>query len=606
VLKLIPLNSTRRLDVIVIIYLAAASFIVTIFFLDNHGQTMINFDAYDYFQSAISIAEGTSHSVSSSAVTLPTFLVYLSLLYRLFSDPSTALMPLRIINLCMTVQLVIFFYLIARKMFNVFFSFIGAFMTLFLPVVMTYSGTLHSDIFAIAMGLASLYFSIKPRRIVHVVLATIFIILSSARLDIAIVFALPYFVGLIQYIQSKTHVKFLVLFIIFSIIFFVPLYFVIQNTTGLYAVDYFHHSILKQVITLVRFETIKTVLQSSVEVTGESAIYIDGYDVLNKLYVSIIFAGLIFFVFNYKKMIYKIFTTLKYQFSEANTTVIYLVITSLLSLITLAAFHIDFTAINGSTPVAITPRYMIAMRLFLLFVFIYGLSLVSTAYGRIVFQVTKYKTKSSHGKLLTGRQNNVTTISVNDIPESIMETKYKINTYVSYLFVLFIVTLFLIAMWDSTIRVYESQSVVIVAYHKTSQWLSDHLGKDEMVFLPAKQVFWTFDPTLKDRTYVYNSVWNSAGVKDNLNTTNAQILLVRQNFKDFIHNDNNRVKYLVFHPADFYFSDMSGITVSDLSKGIGCEKLDQKLKEVTNFVYVIPETKWDSTLVICEVNKTTG
>ncbi len=612
VLKLHLLYSSKRLDIISITLLGAVSFIITDFFLTNHGQTMIYFDAYQNFQNARSIAEGTGLTTSWGVTQAP-FLVLLSLISRLFPDPVTALLPLRIIILCFTVQLVIFFYLLARKMFNVFFSVVGAVLALFLPLVMVYSGTLHSDIFATAMGFTSLYFSIKPKRMVHVALATTFIILTSARLDTLIEFMIPYFIGLIYYIQSKTHIKFLVLFAIVLIIFFIPFYFVIQNAGDLYSSNYFHHSIIEQVVTLVNFGTINNVLQSSVEITGEKILSIGGYDGLNKLYMSVIFIGIIFFVFNYKKTIYKILTTMKYQFSEASTTVIYLVIITSVSIITLAAFHTDINPANYKFHLTytflpgITPRYMIVMRLFSLFGFIYGLSLASTAYRVVTNLVTKNKIKLFYGKFLTKRQNDVIPTSLKGIiPESIMQTKYRMSTYVSYAFVLFVITLFLVGMWDSAIRFYDSQSVIIEALHEASQWISNHLGNDERVFLPNTVVFWSFEPNLKNRTFDYHGIWIHSGILDRITTTNEEVLKVHQNFKDFIHNGDNKIKYLVFQLSDPSFADMSGITEYDLSHGLACEKFDQKLKEVKHFDFVIQETNWSSRVVICEVNKING
>ena len=541
--RFLPLS--RRLDLALIIYLSVASFVVAAFFLENYGQDMIYFDAFQNFQTAKSIAQGQS-TAHSTAVTQAPFLVYLSLLYRVIRDPANALLTIRIINIFFTVQLVIFFYLIARKMFNHFFSLIGATAALFMPLVMAYSGTLHSDIFALAMGFASLYFSIKPKRLVNLSFATIFLILSSARVDILIVFLLPYLIGLVHYIQSKIHKKFLVLFGVVIAILIVPFYFALHSLSALYASDFFHHSIIEQVVSLVRIDTLTNVLQSSVEMTGETTLLIAGYDGLNKLYLGIF---------------YKILTTAKHQFSDSSTTVIYLAIMAVVSVITLAAFHTEINPKNFSFSLTtynvlsgILPRYMIAMRLFLLFGFIYGLSLITIASSKIAYLSTKNKKGSSSGEFLTKGQSDLITKSAGGIAvQSTMKTNYKLSTYLSYSIVLFVIALFLVGMWDSAIRYYEYHSVVIKTYQDVTQWLSGHLGNNDRVFLPEVPVFWSFDPTLKNKTYGYSFVWSSIGIRDRYITTDKEILKVRQNLQGFIHNDANHLKYLVFNLNDPFF-----------------------------------------------------
>lgn len=568
---------------------------------------MVDFDSYMHFENSMSIATSSTITGRILPVTGGAYITYLSLLYPLFNDPASALSSIRVINLFASVQLIIFFYMIARKMFNQFFSLAGALMASFMPILLSYSGTLESNVFASSMGFAAIYFSIKPRRLVSLVLATVFIILTSSRLDELIVFLIPYFVGLVYYISYKTHLKFSILLTIVILGFFVPVYFFIQARGGIYKSTYFHHNIMEQVITLTNFDTIKMVLQSSVEITGEKAVNIIGNSGLNEFYLSILLIGIIFFISNSRKTILKILTLKSHHFDEASVTVIYLTILIFISLITLTAFHLNFK-IEGEHMVIekhILPRYMIDIRLFLLFGFTYGMSLVAVFFRLVTNLATKHKEELQNS--LSEISDTLHLHTKNLVNET--TTLFRIESrYFSYIFVVFVLVLFSNAMWDSAVRFYEDLATQLQIHHEATQWLSKNLGENEKAFLPMPQTFWALDPTLKSRTYTYKSVWDSLDIIRKPETTNAEIQKVRQSLIEFYHNDTNRVKYLIFDWVDENGKVGSGISPDILALKNSCEKLDPTLRQVMKFTFKLPysSSKWGSAMVVCEVQKITN
>ena len=485
------LQLSTKSDIIFIIFLVVATFFTTSHFLENHGQVMVDQDSYMHFENAMSIATDTQTSDRKLPAT-ESFVLYLSLLYRLVQDPLNALMYLRLINLFATVQLVVFFYLIARKMFNPFFSLAGAIMALFMPISMAYSGTLESNVFASAMGFASLYFSIKPGRLSRLIPATIFIILTSARLDELMVFSVPYFIGVAYYISHRFHIKFSIILVIIIITFFVPVYFVIQGIGGIYSKGFFHQSILEQIFTLVSFDTIKTVVLSSIEITGENAENIVGNEELNKFYLGILLIGIIFFAFNYKKAIRKILTLKSDHFGEGSTTVCYLVIIILVSIFSLSAFHIPFNVVHDQIVIndEILPRYMIDLRIFLLYGFTYGVSLVSTVYQKVTNIIIGHNGQSIYEKSSPKIQNDFISLDLkNTVASPVTKKVFKIGRCFSYIFVIFILVLFSNAMWDSAVRFYGDLATQLQIHHDATQWLSKNLGENEKAFLPMPQTF---------------------------------------------------------------------------------------------------------------------
>jgi len=104
--------SQNKVDLIILNFLGLFTGLVSVFFLENY-VAMYDYDAYIYPSLAILHAEGIETSLNP-------FVIFLSLIYQLTSDPFP-LYVLRISTILPSLIITIFFYLIARKIFNHFF-----------------------------------------------------------------------------------------------------------------------------------------------------------------------------------------------------------------------------------------------------------------------------------------------------------------------------------------------------------------------------------------------------------------------------------------------------------------------------------------------------
>jgi len=594
----------KKFDVLFLIFLGIISLFSTYYFLDNHGTIMIYYDAYVNFETATSLEKSTKifsdiHDPLEFFQEYNPFILYLSSIYQPSLDPISALMQLRIINLFFTIQLILFFYLIARKMFNPMFSFAVSTMAIFIPVLMAYSGTLESNIFSLAMGFTSLYFSIKPKRIFCVIIATIFILLTASRIDTFLIFVFPYLIGITYYLREKTKLRFsFLLLIIFGGI-LIPIYLTIQSIGVIYKSELFNNNIFEQVITLLRFENLSVILNSSVEITGEKVIKFDGVQVLDFIYLTVFLFGIIYFVINYRKTLYKIFKLKGHEYGESSTTIIYLTIIFLADLITLTVFKISFSYVDGEFLFSdqILPRYMIGMRLLVLFGFMYGISVLGIHVFQPIYRIFK---KQKYQQKTTFTNKTQESFKKNGI---FTTDKANIN---AYLFVGLIVIAFIYPMWITTFHFYNNYDSAIEPYYKATSWLSKNLQNDDIVFLPMERVFWSLDPTLKDSTNIFSDMWiydNGTSIVVRPQTTDKERSVAGQNLKNFIHDENNKVKYIVFDWVDRYAKQAAGITNKNLKTGSACEIFDSDLTQIKKFGFKAPHLNWGSAIVICGFEK---
>ena len=167
--KVFSFVSQNKVDLIILHFLGLITSLVSIFFLENYVD-MYDFDAYIYPSLAILHAEGIKTSFNP-------FVIFLSFIYQFSSDPFP-LFALRISTILTSLSIIVFFYLIARKIFNHFFSISATLLAIFLPLNLIYSTTLHSEFFALSLGFGSLYFSINSNKFSNIVVSGFFIILA--------------------------------------------------------------------------------------------------------------------------------------------------------------------------------------------------------------------------------------------------------------------------------------------------------------------------------------------------------------------------------------------------------------------------------------------
>jgi len=353
--KIVSFVSQNKIDLIILNFLGLFITLVNIFVLKNN-VAMYDYDAYIYPSLAILHAEGIEISFSP-------FIIFLSLVYQFTSDPFP-LLALRISTIIPSLIITVFFYLIARKIFNRFFSVATTLLASFLPLTLIYSTTLHSEFFSLSLGIISFYFSLNPKRFSNIAISGFFIILAyMVRPDAYLIFVIPFSISVARYIFKRTNIRLIYLIILCIASTFIITYFL---TSSLYDADNPLGFQTSGRLQKIGFETINKAWHDSIELTNNENI--------NMLYLILIIVGSVGFILKYY---YKIYYTLRYRFqilSDSHWTGIYLIISFFVSLLSIATFHIFFEQSGGDSIMRITPRYLIGNQLIMVFGLIHAIS----------------------------------------------------------------------------------------------------------------------------------------------------------------------------------------------------------------------------------------
>jgi hypothetical protein len=325
----------------------------------NYGKTMFNVDSYAYLYTAISIAKGSGEFSLSPFVNIMSFVI------RLLGNSGDVILPLRIMNVAFSVQLIIFIFLIARRIFNAIFSAFTALMALFLPLFQSYAITLHNDIFAASMGFTSLYFIVKPNSVNLLLAALFFFLAVLTRPDAFLIYIIPFSIGTILWTRKKTGWNFHPLSMGIIIIILIQIAYV--STQGYYY-STTRFNPLQKFILFLRPDVIKSVWEGSISITGN--------DLLDTVYPYLILIGIFLSIFIHRAKILSIFRLRRFKFKEADIMALYLTFAFIASLVSLVGFHVRYSIVNDQIIVDynITPRYFIPIQLFMVYGFTYALS----------------------------------------------------------------------------------------------------------------------------------------------------------------------------------------------------------------------------------------
>lgn len=537
----------KKMDILIMIFLGYITFISKIFFLQNYADNMFDFDSYTYLSTAILMTTGDASSSNP-------FIIFLSSLYPFFSDQSTAIVSLRVINLVFSVHLVLISYLIARKLFNYYFSFFTALIISFTPIFVMYSVNLHNDIPALAIGLTSLYFCTKERSIINFSTSTLLLILLAViRLDVFAVFFIPYLIEILHYASTKIRKNF---FLLLALV--IP---ILAFLVFLFGQDYYY--------TITRFNPVeKLVLSLTVDnITNvwQNVIDLTGIDLWNKILVVIGLLGTVIFVMNNKDKIYTMIKNRRLEGGKSSKLLIYLVIIFFLSLLSIIVFHIPYTIdTNGKIIFTdnITIRYLIVNQILFIYGIIYSFLALTSSPSSVI------------GTLKT----KIFKIAKNFFP---------------YFFLSVFALLIINIMWFNAVELTEDKSVMMGSFIEATKWLSKNLENNEKAFLASQDVFFSIDPSLRDRSLDYKSLWERSGIIIKADTRDQEVEIVRQELRSFIR-ENEDVKYFVFDWVGKYSNKL-------LPYPKRCMELDNLLQQATNFDFILPHSKWYNQIVICMV-----
>ena len=100
------------------------------------------------------------------------------------------------------------------------------------------------------------------------------------------------------------------------------------------------------------------------------------------------------------------------------------------------------------------------------------------------------------------------------------------------------------SMWQKASTYSKDNSTALGAFVEASAWLSENLRQGEMALVPMRDVFYALSPQLRDKLVDYKSLWNSAEVFLKADTTEEEVLEVRNYFITFL-KENLQVRYVV-------------------------------------------------------------
>lgn len=345
---------------------------------------MYHIDSYTYYFEAKTITEDPQQS------SINPFIILLSFLQQLMESFPNTIFAVRIANVFFSFLLVAFLYLITRRILNPLASLGVVTMTSFTPIFLTYSIVLHNDIFALAMGFVSVYFSLKPR-LTNIIIALIFLSIASlTRFDIYFLFLIPFLINLIRYLTKKLYTIFnssllvhytsiqkishfrenrslgTLLIISVCVVIFIVIPFLIGQD---YYFSITRFDPIERLSLFLTYDSISMVWTDSVDVTDD--------DFLNKLFLALLFLSTIFLLSKNYKNILQILK-LNYRFRVGDYAMVYVIIIFVISVISNSIFHIGYTIVGDFVLIndRISDRYLLVTQLLLIYGFAFTMLLL--------------------------------------------------------------------------------------------------------------------------------------------------------------------------------------------------------------------------------------
>jgi len=371
--KVVFFISQNKVDLLILNFLGFITIFTSIFLLQNHAEFMYDIDSYRYYF----LAKTSNDNVVGSS---QSFVNFLTLMIEI-APQSDQLLFVRTISTIFTVQLVVFIYLIGRKIFNPFFATAGSLLVSFSPILTSYSVTLHNDIFALAMCFTALFFMIKPRSINLIIAGILLLIAGLTRVDTTLLFILPFIITISYFASKKIRVRFFYLFVIGLLIFSVGGFLFSQNV-DIYSSRF---STTERLTLFLNYDTINTVWEKASNITQS--------ELLNTIFSNVLFVCAIIFLVNFRKKILRFFTSMGDNFNSRKIAAFYLTIIFLISILSASTLHILYSIDEEGLLIIhekIIERYVLPTQILLLF----GFTLVFSIFSAAQFLVNRLKDKA--------------------------------------------------------------------------------------------------------------------------------------------------------------------------------------------------------------------
>ncbi|MGI0014762.1 MAG: hypothetical protein ACREBU_15170 [Nitrososphaera sp.] len=350
----------QKKDLIILLVLAGVVIAPRLILIFYHADTMFDIDPYRYYSSAQNIARGEDSSVDP-------YLLFLSAIITPLGESPEVLLILRILNISFAIQLAVFVYLTALKMFNRLFALVTALFASFLPLSLAYSINLHNDIFTLAMFFTSLYFVIAGR-LRTIALAVPFILVAGlTRFDTLIILLVLLVCSGTLYMarkwQWKLGWKLPVVITVECLVIFSAIYVITQE----YYLQITRFNPVEKTILFVRADILTNVWEDSVTYTGQQAVDI--------LLLILILASVPFLIVLERNRVISFLRGVHTKNKQQHIVAIFLTISFFISLYSIMTYHVNYT-IEGEEVLidpTVTPRYLLIIQILSAYGFAYGL-----------------------------------------------------------------------------------------------------------------------------------------------------------------------------------------------------------------------------------------
>jgi hypothetical protein len=143
-------------------------------------------------------------------------------------------------------------------------------------------------------------------------------------------------------------------------------------------------------------------------------------------------------------------------------------------------------------------------------------------------------------------------------------------------------------MWENAVIYSSDASSSLGVFQQASNWISQNLQQGEKALVPSIQTFYVNNPNMAGQLISYSSVWNSANITLQANTTDSDITIVR-NYLIMLLKENPSIKYVVIDWIDPYGNKIFDLKAND--------ELMFLLKEVKIFPFTL-STGWSNKITI--------
>jgi hypothetical protein len=131
----------------------------------------------------------------------------------------------------------------------------------------------------------------------------------------------------------------------------------------------------------------------------------------------------------------------------------------------------------------------------------------------------------------------------------IVRVEYKMRINTGTLIIVCFFMIFLPGMLSTGIEKIITHSNTMITYRRTAEWLARNILPNQQALLPLEQIFYFYEPRLRNNTLGYGFIWKEAGVVLKADTTPEELMRVRRTLINYIMSNPN-LRFLVLDWMD--------------------------------------------------------